>query len=271
MDARALDQRHRQSVVRLPDLGRGRGVHVGDQQPAAPADPLVERPGERPARRGALRARRGRRRALDADGAADSRGRASLCRQPWPGLQPVRARLARHRARAAAVRAVGRPDQDLPADDHESVGPVAPPLDHRVRGVGAGPVARRFGAVRRDGDRSRDPRDARAQPLERPGSAAAWRSPTSAGARRRGRATGRNSSAATGRSTPRPRWPTARLSPIGSAAASIPAAPCRRRWSSRRTARRRSCSCLARPRRGRRPCRWSRATGPPISTRSSAP
>ncbi len=76
-----LDQRHRQSVVRLPDLGRGWGVHLGHQQPAAPADTLVERSGERPARRGALRPRRRRRRAVDADGAADSRGRGPLCRR----------------------------------------------------------------------------------------------------------------------------------------------------------------------------------------------
>ena len=60
-----------------------------------------------------------------------------------PGLQPLRAHLARHRARAAAVRAARRSDQDLAADDPQSVGPIAASLGHRVRGVGARRVARR--------------------------------------------------------------------------------------------------------------------------------
>ncbi len=46
-------------------------------------------------------------------------------------------------------------------------GPAAPAVGHRVRGVGAGRVPRRRGAVRRHGDRSREPRDARVEPLER--------------------------------------------------------------------------------------------------------
>ena len=73
VDAGALDQRHRQPVVRLPGLGRGRRLHLVGQQPREPAHAMVERSGQRPARRSDLRARRGQRRALGADRAADSR------------------------------------------------------------------------------------------------------------------------------------------------------------------------------------------------------
>ncbi len=113
VDARALDQRHRQSVVRFSDFGRRQRLHLGDQQPAAPADALVERPGERPFRRGALRPRRGRRGGVDADGAADSRGGVAVCRETRPGVQQVRARLPRRGARPSPICAAGGPRQDL--------------------------------------------------------------------------------------------------------------------------------------------------------------
>ncbi len=51
-------------------------------------------------------------------------------------------------------------------DVHEPVRPTTAAVDHRLRGMGARRVARRDGAVRRDGDRSRDARDARTQSLE---------------------------------------------------------------------------------------------------------
>ena len=72
VDARALDQRHRQPVVRLPRLRVRLRLHLGRQQPREPADALVQRPGERSAGRGGLPPRRGDRRGLGADGAARS-------------------------------------------------------------------------------------------------------------------------------------------------------------------------------------------------------
>ena len=54
-----MDQRARQPRLRLPGDGGRPGLLLGGQQPAEPPDPLVERPGLRPARRGGLPARRG--------------------------------------------------------------------------------------------------------------------------------------------------------------------------------------------------------------------
>ena len=102
-DARAVDQRDRQRGLRLPGVGRGQWLHLGGQQPREPAHAVVERPRARPGGRGAVRARRGKRRRVDGHGAADAR-RRQLHRAPRPRLQPVRARGPRHRARAAAVR-----------------------------------------------------------------------------------------------------------------------------------------------------------------------
>ena len=101
VDARALDQRRRQPRLRLPGLRVGRRLHLVGQQPREPADALVQRSGQRPARRGrstsATRrpASSGRPTALP-----DPRGRVALRRPPRPGLQPLRAHSPRHRARA---------------------------------------------------------------------------------------------------------------------------------------------------------------------------
>ena len=84
--------------------------------------------------------------------------------------------------------------------------PAAAALGHGLRRVGARPVARRVGALRRDRDRSGDRRDVRAQPVEHRRSARASPSPTSAAGRPPGPATGGSSSAATARSPTRPRW-----------------------------------------------------------------
>ena len=97
--ARALDQRDRQCGLRLPGVGRGQRLYLGGQQPREPAHALVERPGARPGRRGAVRPRRGKRRSVDRHGAADTR-RGQLHRAPRPRLQPLRARGPRHRPRA---------------------------------------------------------------------------------------------------------------------------------------------------------------------------
>ena len=46
------------SVVRVPGVRVRRRLHLGGQQPREPADAVVQRPGQRPAGRGAVRARR---------------------------------------------------------------------------------------------------------------------------------------------------------------------------------------------------------------------
>ncbi len=104
MDAGALDQRDRQSRVRLPGVGRGRWLHVVGEQPREPAHPLVERSRRRPAGRGLLRPRRRRGSAVFADGSPDSGGGRAVRRATRPGLQPLRAHVARDLARAHAIR-----------------------------------------------------------------------------------------------------------------------------------------------------------------------
>ena len=95
-------------------------------------DPVGDRPGE------VIYVRDEDSGALWGPTALPIREEAGALRRPTrPGLQPLRAHLARHRARAAAVRAARRPDQDLAPDDPEQLGPHPAPLGHRVRGVGA--------------------------------------------------------------------------------------------------------------------------------------
>ena len=104
-------------------------------------DPVSDRPGEasmcatkRPGSCGArLRCRSARRQ-----------------RPMWRGmarLQPLRARVARHRARAARVCAARRSDQDLAAENAQPFGALATTVGHGVRRVGARP-SRRGGARR---------------------------------------------------------------------------------------------------------------------------
>ncbi len=119
VDAGALDQRDRQSLLRLPGLGRRRGLYLVDQQSARTSSRpgrttrSSDRPGE------VIYVRDEDSGALWRPTALPIREEAlALRRPPRPGLQPVRAHLARHLARAAAVRAAGRPDQDLAAEDH---------------------------------------------------------------------------------------------------------------------------------------------------------
>ena len=58
IDSRALAERDRQSVVRLPGLRVRLRLQLVREQPGEPAHPVVERPGQRPDRRGDLRSRR---------------------------------------------------------------------------------------------------------------------------------------------------------------------------------------------------------------------
>ena len=201
-------------------------------EPREPAHALVERPGHRPAGRGALRARRGLRRAVGADGPADPRRDRALRRPARAGLQPVRARRARHRARSPPVRAARRSGQGFAPDDPEYVPASPAAFGHGLCRVGARPVARRIGVLGRDRDRSGNRRDVRAQPVEqrvrfprrlrrsrRPADRMDRRPAGVPGAKRHARQSRR-----AGRRTRRCRG--------GWAPASTPAAPCRRRSSS---------------------------------------
>ena len=111
-----LDQRRRQPVVRLPRL-RGRvGLHLGRQQPDEPPDPLEQRPGLRPARRGRLPARRGDRRGLVADAPARPRRRRPTVVRHGQGYTIFERHAPRPRPRADPVRPARRPGQADPPE-----------------------------------------------------------------------------------------------------------------------------------------------------------
>ena len=153
VDTGAVGERDRQPCVRLPGLRVGSGLHVVGQQPRAAAHPVVQRSGQRPAGGGHLRPGRGDRAGLGTDGASDPRGRR--LRGPTRArLQPVRARGARGRAGAAAVRARRRSDQGLPAHPDEPIRSGPPALRDGLRGMGPWRVAERRGAAHRHRDRS---------------------------------------------------------------------------------------------------------------------
>ena len=166
VDARPLDQRRLQPVLRLPGRGRRRRLYLVAEQPRQSAHALVERSGQRSSRRSALCPRPRQRRPVDADGAADPSRDGALCRPPWPGIQPVRGCGARHRARAAAIRAAFRSHQDLATDHPQRLRPAAAAVGHGLRRMGARPVARRGGADHRHRARRGDRRDPRAQSVE---------------------------------------------------------------------------------------------------------
>ena len=198
----------------------------------------------------------------------------ALRRPPRPGLQPLRAHLARHRARAAAVRPRRRSGEDLAARRSRTApaGRAACSVTAYVEWV-LGTVARRDRAVRRHRDRRRDRRAAGAQPVERRSSASRV-----AFADLGGRQTGVDRRP---HGVPRPqRHPRP---PGGARARPAAVRTGRRRPRSRapRCRRRSSCAPASAPERrlparpGARPptrrARSSRATGRPTSTRRCAP
>ncbi len=83
------------------------------------------------------------------------------------GYSCVRAHLAWRRARADAIRAGGRLGQDFDAENPQSLAACAANVGNRIRGMGAGHVARRVGTVHRHGDRAGDPCDTGAQFFQR--------------------------------------------------------------------------------------------------------
>ena len=129
---------------------------------------VVQRPGQRSAWRSLLPSRRRQRRTLGSHGSADSRRNLALRRPAWSGLQPFRAHFARNLARASAIRAARRPDQDLPAEDPQSVAAIpagsrSPPTWNGCWALPAPPPPRssRRRSIRKPG------RCSRKQPLER--------------------------------------------------------------------------------------------------------
>ncbi len=166
VDSGPVDQRHRESGLRLPGLRVGLGVHVVDQQSGEPAHRVVKRSGERSIGRDDLRQGRREWRAVGPDGAPDPGGRRALHGPARSGLHSVRARRPRHLPRAPAVRAARGPDQGVPSHGEERVRTIPPAVCHRVRRVGPRRVAVRLRAVHRHRDRPDDGGDARPQHLE---------------------------------------------------------------------------------------------------------
>ena len=160
------------NVVANPEFGfhvseSGSGYTWSRQQPGEQADAVVERSGERHAGRGVLRARSGQRSDLGADVSSDPRRSLALRHPARSGLQSLRAHVPRHRAGSAAVRAAGRPDQDLAPHAGESVQSQTSAFGHGLCGVGPGRHAQSLRTLRGHRDRSRDRCHVRAQRLER--------------------------------------------------------------------------------------------------------
>ena len=166
VDPGALAERDRQSILWLPGLRVGLGLHLVREQPREPAHAVVERPGHRPGERGDLRPGRRHRRALGSDRPADPLRGIHLRGPTRSRLQPLRARARRHCPGPAAVRSAGRPTEGQRADDREPVGPPAAPVGDRLCRVGVGDDPRVGCAGHRYRPRARDTRDPRAQPVE---------------------------------------------------------------------------------------------------------
>ena len=129
------------------------------------------------------------------------------------------------RQRARRLRGRERSREALAAHPDERGRPPSSPERLRLQRVDPGSAARGPGAPRRDRARRRDRRDPGAQSLQHRVPRARGLRPRERGRSARPPATGRRSSAATGRSRSRPPSP-ARRSPAASARASTPARRC---------------------------------------------
>ena len=198
VDAGAVDQRHRQPVVRVPGVGVRRRATRGPRTAARTSSrPGRTTPSPTP-RRSDLRARRGDRRRS---------GARRRCRSGGTG-RPTSPATARATAASSTCARASRStsSQFVPLDDpvkisrphdREPVRALAAPVRHGLRRVGAGHVARR--RARRTSSPSwtrRRGRCWRATPGT-PSSPGGSPSSTSAGGRPRGPAIGPSSSAAT--------------------------------------------------------------------------
>ena len=208
VDAGTLDQCHRQSRFRLPGVGGRQRLHLVGQQPREPAHAMVERSGQRSPGRGVLSARRRHRRSVVPDSTADPRPQRCLRGAARLGLQPVRA--------FALTASPAELLQYVPLDDPIKISRLTlRNTSGRTRRLSvtayvewvlgtSRTAAAPFVTTEID---SRHRRDVRAQCHGLLRSDRGSRSPTCAGARRTGLATGGNSSAATAR------WRARRRSP----------------------------------------------------------
>ena len=214
-DAAALDQRARQSALRKHRHLLRRGAHLGGEQPREPADPVRQRPGHRPDRRGDLPPRRGEWRAVgrDAGPVAAHPALPALGGAPRRRRDAVRARRARHRAGARRLRGARRAGEALAADADQPLRADAAPRAVLVLRVAArAPQAGGPRYIATELDAEQPVRSRRATSTAR--SAGASPSPPRASRCSRRPGTAWSSSAATARSpAPRAR-PAAAVEPL---------------------------------------------------------
>ncbi len=135
--AGALGQRARESGFRHRDLRERARVHVERERPRVPPHAVAQRSRDRRERRSDLPPRRGDRPLLVARADALPR-RGHLRHPPRLRLQRLRACRGRHQLRAHRVRGHRCGGEVLGAEGPQRVGAHAPPLGHRLRGMGAG-------------------------------------------------------------------------------------------------------------------------------------
>ncbi len=103
---------------------------------------------------------------MGANGPTYSRTRHIISLTARSGLHPVRARLARRRARTDAICSRRRSDQDIAPENHQLFRKNAAALRNGLRRMGAWRIPRDVGAVYRHRHRRANRGDVRAQSLE---------------------------------------------------------------------------------------------------------
>ena len=183
VDAGALDQCHRQSVLWLPGLRPKAAASPGPSTAVRTSSRRGRTTRSAIARARCSISRRRHRRPVVPDRAADPRPRGDLCRPSWPRLQPLRTYRARHRQRLLQFVPPGDPIKISRLTLQQHNGPRAAPLGLRLCRMGARRLAGGHGRRSCDRDGRCDRRDVRAQSVERGVRAAASPSWTSADAR----------------------------------------------------------------------------------------
>ena len=165
-DAGALGERAGEPRVRHRHLRERLGVHLGRERPRVPPDALEQRPGHRCRRGGVLPSRRGERPLLVADAPA-GRKRQPVHEPARIRLQRVRAHRGRHHLGVVGVRGPGGAREVVGPEDPQCLRPVAPPVRHRLRGVGPRRPPREGGPARGHRDRPGHRRRLRRERVQR--------------------------------------------------------------------------------------------------------